>query len=313
MVEKKQNKKTVSNKKKNLKEVNKNKEVKGNSKVNKTQASTKTVKRQNDGKNIKKKQADEKSARIKKTKRIRMILTWTILIGMLAGILIFLCESEIFNICNIEIVGNNQISQEAVSELSQIRLENNIFLINTTKAENRISENPYIKNVKITRMLPDKIKIEITEKQKSYMLQIDEEIAYVDKNGDVLEISQTRLDSLILLQGYSTSKEEIQPGKTLNEKDLQRLDDLQQILKSSEKIQIKEQITSINIQDKNDYILNLPAYKKIVYIGDTSNLATKMLRTKDILDKTMENEGKIFVNGEFNKGFDPYFREEPNN
>ena len=38
-----------------------------------------------------------------------------------------------------------------------------------------------------------------------------------------------------------------------------------------------------------------------------------MLRTKDILDKTMENEGKIFVNGEFNKGFDPYFREEPNN
>lgn len=313
MVEKKQNKKTVSNKKKNLKEVNKNKEVKGNSKVNKTQASTKTVKRQNDGKNIKKKQADEKSARIKKAKRIRMILTWTILIGMLAGILIFLCESEIFNICNIEIVGNNQISQEAVSELSQIRLENNIFLINTTKAENRISENPYIKNVKITRMLPDKIKIEITEKQKSYMLQIDEEIAYVDKNGDVLEISQTRLDNLILLQGYSTSKEEIQPGKTLNEKDLQRLDDLQQILKSSEKIQIKEQITSINIQDKNDYILNLPAYKKIVYIGDTSNLATKMLRTKDILDKTMENEGKIFVNGEFNKGFDPYFREEPNN
>ena len=42
-------------------------------------------------------------------------------------------------------------------------------------------------------------------------------------------------------------------------------------------------------------------------------MATKMLRTKDILDKTMENEGKIFVNGEFNKGFDPYFREEPNN
>lgn len=313
MVEKKQNKKTVSSKKKNLKEVNKNKEAKGNSKVNKTQASTKTVKKQNEGKNIKRKQADEKSARIKKAKKTRQILTWTILIGMLAGILIFLCKSEIFNICNIEIVGNNQISQETVSELSQIRLENNIFLTNTTKAENRISENPYIKNVKITRMLPDKIKIEITEKQKSYMLQTDEGIAYVDKNGDILEISQNILDNLILLQGYSTLKEEIQPGKKLNEKDLGRLEDLQQIFRSAEKIQIKDQIASINIQDKNDYIINLPAYKKIVYIGDTSNLATKMLRTKDILDKTMEIEGKIFVNGEFNKGFDPYFREEPNN
>ena len=38
-----------------------------------------------------------------------------------------------------------------------------------------------------------------------------------------------------------------------------------------------------------------------------------MLRTKDIIDKTMGQEGKIFVNGNFNEGFDPYFREEANN
>ena len=312
MVEKKQNKRPVSKEKhnKNPKENIKRKNV--NPKVRKVKTDTRTVKEQNDNKNIKNKQADVKSAHIKKNKRNRRILTWTILIGMVVGILVFLCKSEIFNICNIEIVGNNQISQEIVLELSQIELENNIFLTNTAKAQNEISKNSYIKEVKITRILPDKIKIEILEKEKAYMLQIDEGSAYVDKNGDVLEISQTKLDNLILLHGYLTPKEEIQPGKTLNEKDLQRLEDLQQILKSSEKIQIKDKITSINIQDKNDYILNLPIYKKIVYIGDTSNLATKMLRAKDILDKTMENEGKIFVNVEFNKGFDPYFREEPN-
>jgi len=313
MVEKKQNKKTVSSKKKNLKEVNKNREPKGNAKVNKTQASTKTVKKPQNGKNIKKKQADEKSARIKKAKRNRRILTWTILIGMVGGILIFLCKSEIFNICNIDIVGNNQISQETILELSQINIKDNVFLTNTTKSEKRIKENPYVKEVKVTRLLPDKIKIEIVEKEKAYMLQTDEGIAYIDENGDILEKSETKLDNIILLQGYTTPQEEIKPGKVLNEKDLGRLEDVQQIFRSAEKIQIKDQIASINIQDKNDYIINLPIYKKIVYIGDTSNLATKMLRTKDILDKTMENEGKIFVNGEFNKGFDPYFREEPNN
>ena len=313
MVEKKQNKKTVSREKKNLKEVNKNKETKSNSKVNKIQAPTKNVKKSNNVKNIKKKQADDKSARIKKAKRNRKILTWTILIGMLAGILVFLCKSEMFYICNIEIVGNNQISQEMILELSQINIKDNIFLTNTTKSEKRINENPYVKEVKVTRMLPDKIKIEIVEKEKVYMLQTDEGMAYIDENGDILEISETKLDNIILLQGYITSQEEIKPGKVLNEKDLGRLEDLQQILRSAEKIQIKDQITSVNIQDKNEYIINLPIYRKIVYIGDTSNLATKMLRTKDILDKTMENEGKIFVNGEFNKGFDPYFREEPNN
>lgn len=313
MVEKKQNKKTVSRGKKNLKEVNKNKEIKSNSKVNKTQAPTKNVKKPNNVQNIKKKQADDKSARIKKVKRNRKILTWTILIGMLAGIFIFLCKSEMFDICNIEIVGNNQISQETILELAQINIKDNVFLTNTIKSEKRINENPYVKEVKVTRMLPDKIKIEIVEKQKVYMLQKDEGIAYINENGDILEISETKLDNMILLQGYTTPQEEIQPGKILNGKDLGRLEDLQQILKSCEKIQIKDQIESINIQDKNDYIINLPTYRKIVYIGDTSSLATKMLRTKDILDKTMENEGKIFVNGEFNKGFNPYFREEPNN
>ena len=309
MVEKKQNKKNVSREKQTLNEVNKNTE----NKAKKKPTSTKNVRKNNNVKNIKKKQADDKSARIKKAKRNRQILTWTILIGMLAGIVIFLCKSEIFNICNIEIVGNNQIAQEKILELSQININDNIFLAKTLNAKKIISENPYVEEVKVTRLLPDKIKIEIVEKQKAYMLQTDEGIAYINENGDILEVSQTKLDNIILLQGYTTPQEEIQPGKVLKEKDLDKLEDLQQILRSAEKIEIKDQITSINIQDKNEYIINLPIYKKIVYIGDTSNLATKMLRTKDILNKTMENEGKIFVNGEFNKGFDPYFREEPNN
>ena len=313
MGEKKQNKKTVSREKKNLKETNKNKAQKCNSRVNNTQVSTRNVKKSNNVKNIKKKQADEKSARIKKTKRNRRILTWTILISMVVGILIFLCKSEIFSICNIEIVGNNQISQETILELSQINIKDNVFLTSTIKSEKRINKNPYVKEVKVTRMLPDKIKIEIVEKEKAYMLQTDEGIAYIDENGAILEVSQTKLDNIILLLGYATSQEQIKPGKVLNGKDLGRLEDLQQIFKSAEKIQIKDEITSINIKDKNNYVLNLPIYKKIVYIGDTSNLATKMLRLKDILDKTTENEGKIFVNGEFNKGFDPYFREESNN
>jgi hypothetical protein len=38
-----------------------------------------------------------------------------------------------------------------------------------------------------------------------------------------------------------------------------------------------------------------------------------MLYTKAILEESTDKEGKVFVNGKFNKGFDPYFREEPNN
>jgi len=259
------------------------------------------------------KQADDKSARAKKTINPRKLLTWTILMAMLIGILVFLCKSELFKVCKIEITGSNQISQETLIKLSGIDLGDNVFLSNTIKAENKISENPYIKEIKVKRVLPDKIKIEVVEKQKTYMIAIDEKVAYIDKNGSILEVSNTKLDELITLQGYSTKKEEIQSSKTLNEEDIERLEDLQKILKSGEKIEFQSKISSINIKDKNDYILNLPEYKKIIYIGDTSNLANKILYIEAILEKSQDVEGKIFVNGNLNKGFDPYFREEPNN
>lgn len=302
MVKNNQNKKQIinNNKKSKIEENDKEK------RKNKKQVKTKKQ-------NIKRKQADEKSARAVKTKAMRKFFTWTILLGMLLGILVFLCKSEMFEICKIEVTGNNQISKEMILELSQIDLKDNIFLSNTIKAKNNISENPYIEEVKIIRMLPDKIKIEIKEKVKAYILHVNDVYAYIDGNGDILEISETKETGLITLQGYLTPKEEIEEGKKLNTEDIERLNDIQQILKSGEKAEIDNKIFSINIKDKNDYILNLPEHKKIVYIGDVSNLSTKMLRTKDILEKTIGQEGKIFVNGKFNKGFDPYFREEPNN
>lgn len=262
---------------------------------------------------VKKKVADEKSARVKKAKSPRKLFTWTILIAIVIGILVFLCKSEMFNVCNIEITGNKQVSTQMINQLSEIKLNNNIFLTNTIKAESRISQNPYIKEVRVKRELPDKIKIEIIEKQKAYMIQLNEGIAYIDKNGDILEISTTRLKNIINLEGYSTPKEEIKPGKILNKEDLERLEDIEEILNSCKKIEIQNKITSINIKDKNDYILKLPEHKKIIYIGDTRNLANKMLYTKAILEESADKEGKIFLNGKLNKGFDPYFREEQNN
>lgn len=294
--EKTSKKNSTKNSKQNLKKHSKNQQLK-KSNNNKT----------------KKMQADVQSARIKKAKMFKKIIRWTSLIGILLGIVVFVCTSKLFKICKIEIIGNNQISQEAIIKLSELKLEKNIFLSNISKAEKQIKQNPYVKEVDVKRELPDKIKIEIIEKQKVYMLEFDGNYAYLDIEGYVLEITTTKLDNTINLQGFLTPKEDIVAGKYLIEKDLEKLEDTQKIINSAEKNLFKDKISGINITNKNYYTLTLQALKKIVYIGDISNLPTKMLRTKDILDKTMDKEGKIFVNGNFNKGFDPYFREELNN
>lgn len=255
--------------------------------------------------------ADEKSARLKKMRKIKNIIKWTILIGIIVGILAFLCTSGLFDICKIEIIGNAQVAQEEILELSKIKIGDNIFLCNKIQTQSNLETHPYIQETKITRKLPDKIQIEITEKQKAYQIQVEGGYAYIDNQGYVLEISSIKIDKPIL-QGSVTTIENIIPGNRLNQDDLERLNDVLKIIKNSQEIQIKDKITTINIENKNNYILTLQNLKKVIYLGDTSNLANKMLYIKAIIEREVEKEGKIFVNGEFNEGFEPYFREEIN-
>ena len=255
--------------------------------------------------------ADEKSALLKKMRKIKNIIKWTILIGIIVGILAFLCTSGLFDICKIEIIGNAQVAQEEILELSKIKIRDNIFLCNKIQTQSNLETHPYIQETKITRKLPDKIQIEITEKQKAYQIQVEGGYAYIDNQGYVLEISSIKIDKPIL-QGSVTTIENIIPGNRLNQDDLERLNDVLKIIKNSQEIQIKDKIATINMENKNNYILTLQDLKKVIYLGDTSNLANKMLYIKAIIEREVEKEGKIFVNGEFNEGFEPYFREEIN-
>lgn len=255
--------------------------------------------------------ADEKSARLKKMRKIKNFIKWTILIGIIVGILAFLCTSGLFDICKIEIIGNAQVAQEEILELSKIKIGDNIFLCNKIQTQSNLETHPYIQKTKITRKLPDKIQIEITEKQKAYQIQVEGGYAYIDNQGYVLEISSIKIDKPIL-QGSVTTIENIIPGNRLNQDDLERLNDVLKIIKNSQEIQIQDKITTINMENKNNYILTLQDLKKVIYLGDTSNLANKMLYIKAIIEREVEKEGKIFVNGEFNEGFEPYFREEIN-
>ena len=50
--------------------------------------------------------------------------------------------------------------------------------------------------------------------------------------------------------------------------------------------------------------------KKKVYLGDCSNLSNKMLYVQAIIEQEKGKAGEIFVNGDLNNKFNPYFREE---
>ena len=61
------------------------------------------------------------------------------------------------------------------------------------------------------------------------------------------------------------------------------------------------------MQDKQNFIIHMEEKKKVIYLGDITDLSNKMLYIKAILQDEEGVEGEIFINGDLNKQ-DVYFR-----
>lgn len=235
----------------------------------------------------------------KKRKAFLMLVKWATLILLLIGGGIGFLLSSFFNIKKIEIVGNNKLTRDEVISLSQIEIEENTFKLSKNKIEKNIKQNAYVESVKIKRNLPSTILIEIEERVPTYMITFANAYAYINNQGYFVEISKEKLE-LPIITGYATKEEDIQLGERLCTEDLQKLDDILQIMKAAESNEIANIVTKINISDKQDYVLELKSEKKTVHVGDTSNLSTKMLYIKEIIEQNKKIEGEILVNTDLN-------------
>ncbi len=248
-----------------------------------------------------KKRKTAKQQEIAKNKRkIKFrIVKYTTLVAILIGGGICFLLSPFFNVNEIVVIGNEKITKEEIISLSGIQLNENTFKLKYNVLQENIKQNTYINDVIIRRKLPNKIEIEVEERKPTFILAFANAYVYINNQGYMLEISQTKLN-VPTITGFLTPEEEIHSGNRLCSEDLQRLDHVLQIMKSAQSNGIADLITSINISDKQNYILELAKEKKTVYIGDSSNLSTKMLYIISILNENKKVEGEIFVNTDLN-------------
>ena len=245
----------------------------------------------------------------KKKKRVKRIIKWTSLALIIIEGAIFAFASPLFNITQIEVINTNLLSKDKVISLSGIKKDQNIFRFLKSDVIKKIKEDPYVQDVKINRQLPNKVQIDIEERQRNFSLEFLNGYAYINNQGYILEISQDKLN-LPVIKGASTEENNITPGKRLEQKDLEKLEVAIKIMTIAKENELDEKVTSIDISNKNEYILYLESEKKTVYLGNQENLTTKMLYTKKIIEKESGNEGTIYVNGDFTNKFKAYFRQK---
>ena len=247
--------------------------------------------------------------RNKLIKRIKLLLKILVLVGIIAGAVVFATCSPIFNIADIEVLNNNRLSSETIISLSGISKEQNIFSFISARVSDNIKQNAYIEDVKIKRIIPNKVQIEVQEREPKFSIPVLGEFAYINTQGYILEITQNELN-LPVIYGINTPEDQVQVGSRVNEEDLGSLETILRIMSVMNDNSLYDKVTNIDISDKNDYIIYMQDEKKTIHLGDASNLNNKMLYIIEILEKEKDVEGDIFVNGDLNNNFKVYFREK---
>ena len=278
--------------------------TKNNSKKNKKKKNNKKAK----NKKTKRMLTDEEIEiqRIKRMKKLK-IAKYLMLIALFITLIVVTMFSPLFNIKSIVVTGNNKITQNEIISLSQVQLEENTYKINKYKVKQRIKENAYIEDVTIKRKLPSELQISIVERQVAFMIEYGASFVYIDNQGYILEISENKLE-LPILQGIQTESAQFEAGKRLENEDLQKMNTVLKIMEIAKNNDISNIITRIDIEDEENYKIVFETKEKTAYLGDNSNLNTKILTIKAILEKNEGIAGEIFVNMDLNTNY-PIFRE----
>lgn len=247
----------------------------------------------------------QKEIEQRKRKKRKIMLITVILVASLTAICIYLLTSEAYNIQYIEIEGNAELTNEQIQELSEIKIGNNIFSTLEVVTKVKLKENGYIEDVKLKKTYPNKIKIEIKERQKAYQILTETGCyIYIDEQGYILDYSLDKLE-VKTITGMDITETQIKEIKRLEEKDLEKMENILHIKHEAEKIGIENQIQMI--ETKDEYILHLEEDKITINLGDATDLNDRMFYVKAIMKEENGNSGIIYVNGKINEGFAPYF------
>ncbi len=92
-----------------------------------------------------------------------------------------------FSLREVQIEGNTRMTYNEVLSLGKVSLGENTLNMNIRGIESCLRESPWIRSVQISRVLPDKLKIVLDEREPAFWVLRDKEMYYADSRGNIID------------------------------------------------------------------------------------------------------------------------------
>jgi len=219
----------------------------------------------------------------------RRVLLLLLLMAIVIGICLF---TPFFNIKTVEVVGNNAISTEQILETAAIPQNVNMFKISTGKAKKALLQIPELETVKIRRVLPSKIKIEVTESLPVMYFSYQSGYVVTNDAGRVLSITDSvEGTNLLNITGLEIKNAEIR--KKISVQDTGKFDIIINTIQELNRAGLLHEIRSGHFDSPANVHFYLHDGTKVIFgkVSDSKDLEYTVLFFTKILEQAHRGEG----------------------
>lgn len=235
-----------------------------------------------------------------KLKKIKLISVTLIL--LLAIFFIVVTQTSIFNIKRILVNGNNEVSKDKISIASGIIMGENIFKIDTKNAKANLLLHPYIKDVNIKRKMPDRIIINIDEREELACLKHMNSYIYIGFDGLILDVLKEKKENKTpIIEGLSIESPSIGSKVIYIKETKKEREQITNLIETISRQGLKEQIKLIKFDKNNINIITNTGIN--IAFGPPFNIEYKVKFLLGVL-KDLKEKNINAKNVYLNKGSD---------
>lgn len=125
----------------------------------------------------------------KKRRKKHYTLKFLILVALCVAMYFFL-HSSVFTVEKITITENDHITLKQAKQVTGLKKGINLFEFDAGDCEDKLTEDPYIKEADVKRKLPDTIKIQLEMREPAAVIKYGKKYVLIDKEGIILEIAE---------------------------------------------------------------------------------------------------------------------------
>lgn len=148
------------------------------------------------------KQKKQKAPLSPRRRKIRHIVTYSMIFAVVLIIGIVLSLTVLFKTENIKVEGNSLYEEEKIIQLSGVQMEENIFLAQLNATPQKIIDAlPYIENARVDFKIPDTITITVKNAEAAYVIISNNQYFKISAAGRILEVSDNNTENLPIIIG----------------------------------------------------------------------------------------------------------------